>query len=460
MKIPFLLALAFTPLLSASAAPRPDIVVFLADDLSVKDCAPFGGRDIPTPNMDALARDGMSFDRAYVASPSCAPSRAALLTGLYPIRNGVMFNHQTARPEVRKWPAYFQALGYEVVAIGKVSHYGHVTSYGFDHAAFYDYHQDICVEKAVEWLAQRRSDKPLCFFVGTNWPHVPWPDRLALAPESVNLPAKIADTEATRRARARYAAAVENADRDLGLVRDAAKRYLPKDTLFVFTADHGSQFPFAKWNLYEAGLATPLIFAWPGHIPPDQRTSALVSWVDLLPTLLQAAGGNPATAAPDIDGRSFLPVLLGKASRHRDLIFASHSGDANMNFYPSRSVTDGHWKYIRNLGPDLEFHTHVDRAPGDTGYWPSWVKAAEKDPAIAELVKNYVHRPAEELYDLTRDPDERTNLAADPKYAADLKRMSGDLDAWMHSLRDKGIATDRAMKPKEEKPKKKEPVDP
>ena len=432
----------------AAAEPhRADIVLFIADDMSVKDSSAYGNTQIPGPNMAALAKEGLTFERAYATSPTCAPSRAALLTGCYNIRNGAMFNQQRARPDIKKWPAWFQALGYEVVAIGKVSHYGHVTTYGFDYAAFYNYHQDVCVEKAVEWLAARKSGKPLCLLVGTNFPHVPWPKHGTLSPEELALPARIADTPQTREARVRYAAAVTRADSDLGMVRDAARKYLPKDTLFVFSADQGAQWPFAKWNLYEAGLRVPLIVVWPGHVAAGRRTPAMVNWLDILPTLLEAAGADPQAAAPGIDGRSFMAVLNGRTDQHRDRVFATHSGDGDINFYPSRSVRLGSWKYIRNLDPALEFHTHIDLRPADTGYWPSWVEHARTNATIASLVRQYHHRPPEELYDLAKDPDELHNLAADPDRAADLARLRSALDEWMGSEQDQGIATDRAMKP-------------
>jgi len=104
----------------AGAAARPDIVVFLTDDQGQLDCTPYGGQGIRTPHMQRLADAGMTFTRAYVASPSCAPSRAALLTGLMPARNGAEANHSKPRAEIKKWPAYFQELGYEVVSFGKV----------------------------------------------------------------------------------------------------------------------------------------------------------------------------------------------------------------------------------------------------------------------------------------------------------------------------------------------------
>jgi uncharacterized sulfatase len=224
-----------------AGAAGPDIVVFIADDLSWADCSPFGGKGVPTPNMARLAKDGMSLTYAFVVSPSCAPSRAALLTGLDPMRNGAMLNHSRPRADLKKWPAYFKELGYEVVAIGKVAHYAQVAEYGFDHASHSKYHEDDCVDAAVKWLAARKPGKPLCLFVGTNWPHVPWPKESRLDPENLTLPPTLVDTIETRRARARYLQAVANTDRDLGLVYDAAAKYLGKDTLFLFSSDHGSE---------------------------------------------------------------------------------------------------------------------------------------------------------------------------------------------------------------------------
>src|SRR5688572_24121610 len=151
------------------AADRPHVVVFLADDLGWADCSPYGNKEIRTPNMARLAAAGMTFTHAFVASPSCAPSRAALLTGLDPMRNGAMLNHARPRADVKKWPAYFKDLGYEVVAFGKVAHYAQVTEYGFDHASHFRYHEDDCVEAAVAWLAARKPGKPLCLLIGTNW---------------------------------------------------------------------------------------------------------------------------------------------------------------------------------------------------------------------------------------------------------------------------------------------------
>jgi N-sulfoglucosamine sulfohydrolase len=161
----------------------------------------------------------------------------------------------------------------------------------------------------------------------------------------------------------------------------------------------------------------------------------MVSWVDLLPTLLEAAGGQ---VPQHIDGRSFLPVLQGKSDSHREQIFTTHSGDGRWNVYPMRSVRNGKWKYILNLHPEFAFTTHID-LPGDLGqrgYWRTWETSAKTNPAAAETVKRYHERPREELYDLASDPDEQDNLAPDPPYQAQLEKMRRELEVWMQEQGD------------------------
>ena len=432
----FLALLCTLGSVAAGSPAKPNIVIFLTDDHSQLDSQPYGSKTLRTPNMQRLADEGLTFTRAYVASPSCAPSRAALLTGLMPARNGAEANHSKPRADLKKWPADFRELGYEVVAFGKVSHYKHTADYGFDFFAHDTFHDHAGIPAAVEFLKKRESAKPLCLFVGTNWPHVPWPDKdLGYDPKELPLPAGSVDTPRTRQFRARYAAAVTKADDDLGLIFDTARAILGKQTLFLMSADHGAQWPFAKWNCYEAGVSVPLILSWPGVIKAGTRTDAMVSWVDFLPTLLEAAGGP---APDDIDGRSFLPVLRGKRSEHRDRIFTTHSTDGRKNIYPMRSVRMGNWKYIRNLHPEFAFTTHID-LPGDLGqrsYFRSWEAVAKTDPVAATIVKRYHARPAEELYDLAADPHEQRNLADDPAFQEKLKSLRSELDAWMHEQGD------------------------
>jgi N-sulfoglucosamine sulfohydrolase len=420
---------------AAAAADKPNLVVFIADDLGVLDCQPYGAQDVRTPNMQRLASEGLLFRQAFVASPSCAPSRAALLTGLMPARNGAEANHSRPRPEIKKLPAYLREQGYEVASFGKVAHYNHGKEYGFDLVGGEGFHNHEGIPAAVEFLKSRAKDKPVCLFVGTNWPHVPWPETEAYDAAQITLPPTHVDTPETRHWRARYYAAVSKADDDLGTIMDAVRQQLdPKNSYTFFTSDHGAQWPFGKWNLYDAGARVPLIVVGPG-IEAGVATDALVSWVDLLPTLVELAGGQPPA---DIDGRSFAAVLRGERPQHRDEIFTTHSGDGRFNVYPIRAVRDDRWKYILNLHPEYQHATHINRAASGDGhsYFRSWEAAANTDPRAAEIVRRYKERPAEELYDLMADPHEQHNLAAEPQQAMRLGAMRAKLAAWMQEQGD------------------------
>jgi arylsulfatase A-like enzyme len=426
---------------SLAAEPaRPNIVVFLTDDLGYLDTAPYGAKDVRTPNLSRLAEAGCTFANLFVASPSCAPSRAALLTGLMPARNGAEANHSRPREDVKKLPAYLKEHGYEVAAFGKVAHYRQNGLYGFDT------HDDRPDMKLVgEFLGKRDGKKPLCLFVGLHEPHVPWPANDGYDPKAIHLPPTHLDTPETREFRARYYTAVTTADTKLGEVYDLARKSFGDNLLFLFLSDHGAQWPFGKWNLYDAGIRVPFVAVWPGKVKPGSKGDALLSSVDLLPTLVEAAGGK---ASNEIDGRSFLGVLTGQSSAHRDRVFATHTNDGAMNVYPIRCVRTREFKYIRNLLPDCEHTTHIDRAKPVDGvhYWRSWVAATGKDPKAAALVQRYHERPAEELYDLSSDPHEQTNLAADPKHADRLKSLRAELDSWMKDQKDEGKVFNKPRK--------------
>lgn len=433
----FLLPAAVRPA-TAEEAGRPNIVVFITDDQSQLDCAAYGAKDVRTPNMQRLADAGMTFDHAYVASPACAPSRAALLTGLMPARNGAEPNHSRPRAEIKKWPAYFQELGYEVAAFGKVSHYKQAALYGFDHHAAGQFRAKGNMQAAKKYLDEYEGDKPVCLMFGTHQPHVPWPQPRGYESDDVKLPTTHVDTPTTRKFRAQYYTAVTKADQMLGTIYDLAREKLGEDTVFVFTSDHGAQWPFGKWNLYEEGTRVPLIVSWPGVTTPGERTDAMVSWVDLLPTLLEVAGGQPPSPPEKIDGRSFAGVLRGKSAKHREAMYTTHSGDGNFNVFPMRAVTDGRWKYILNLHPEFKYQSHITRAGNvdGAGYWVTWVEKANHDQRAAQVVQRYQRRPAEEFYDLKADPHEEHNLADDPQHAERRQAMRKQLENWMEQQGD------------------------
>lgn len=428
------LAQGFVP--AAGSASRPDIVFVVADDLSWTDIEPNGSPDARTPHMAKLARDGLLLSRAFSSSPTCTPSRSSMLTGDYPIRNGAHANHSNIKPGTKTLPHYLKTLGYRVVIAGKTD-IGPPYAFPFEYLGGSTFHPDAAKANLLSHLdttavdrlfATRDPDVPLALFTASYQPHVPWASDATYDPASLTLPPNTVDTPETRNARASYLTDVSDLDRELGDIRKSIEEHGDtKNTLLVFTGDHGAQFPFAKWNLYDPGIHIPLIVTWPGQIPADQTSNALVSLVDLLPTMIEAAGG---TAPEGIDGKSFMPVLTGRENDFHDAIFAAHTGDLNHNRSPMRAIRTDRWKLILNLNPDEKYVNALTENNKDSNYWDSWVEKAKTDPGAAALVTRYQHRPPIELYDLAVNPEENRNLAGDPKYDTVMADLRQRLDAW------------------------------
>jgi N-sulfoglucosamine sulfohydrolase len=315
---------------------KPNIVLFLADDQSVWDLGCYGNPAIRTPKMDQLASEGLRFNRAFTSTAMCAPSRSMLYTGLFPHRNGCHMNHGTTREGVKSLPHYLKPLGYRVVLAGK-THIKPKSAYPFEYISQKD------IDKVI------LGKQPYCLIIASQEPHTPH-QQGKYKPEDVTVPPYIPDIPAVRKDLAGYFTDIDSLDSELGqalaLVKASGKE---KDTLFIYTSDHGNSL-MAKWTCYESGLRVPMIVRWPGHIEPGSQTDAMISFVDVLPTFIEVAGGK----VPDkIDGQSFLAVLTGKQKEHRKWIYGTHTNQGIISGlpYPVRSVRNERYKYIRNLNP-------------------------------------------------------------------------------------------------------------
>jgi len=419
---------------------RPNIVLFVADDLGIGDTGPYGNQIVRTPHLDQLAKESLRFTRAFANSPTCVPSRAVLYTGLQPIRNGAYVNHSQCLTGVKSLPHYFGELGYRVAQAGK-QHFNPKSVFPFERVANSEtpepgfeknpaLRMDLNTAAVDGWLAGVGKEKPFFLVVADHSPHVVWPDKAEYKPEEVDVPPTHIDTPEYRRARARYYTDVTKMDANVGRVLESLKkRGFEQNTIFIFTSDQGPQLPFAKWNVYDAGLRAPLIVRWPGRVKPGV-TEAMVSHVDLLPTLIEAVGGK---AIAGLDGASYLRALEGKTKSHADYVFGLHTQDGVMNRTPQRSARTARYKYILNLSPEIAYTTHIDKATDHDGgreYWPSWEAKAETDARAAAILKRYHERPREELYDVIADPHETKNLINDPKLATALDELRAQLAAW------------------------------
>ena len=413
-------------LICGSIAAPPNLVVLLSDDLGRLDTSVYGSPDVRTPTLDSLAEQGMTFENAYVASPSCCPNRASLLTGLMPARHGAHPNHSHMKSGTKELTGVLKEMGYQIASLGKVKH----RRAKFDGCDFL-YQDPENMSRDLQKLIDsgELEDGPVCFFVGDRRPHVPWIEEMIYDPEKVILPSNFIDTLETREHWARYLSDITHMDAEMGRALDIVRKQFGEDFICLFTSDHGRQWPFGKWNLYDSGTRVPLIVTWPGQIKAGVRSDAFVSWVDLIPTLVDLAGG---TVPYDIDGKSFAKVLMGETQSHSDKIFTTHTGDTIYNIYPIRSVRVGNWKFIHNLRPDAIHTNHSDilRKPRSGGYWASWDAAAATDFRAAAIIKSYYTRPEFELFNLDDDLLEQQNLASENKYQSKLEEFQNVLSGW------------------------------
>ncbi|MEM7368134.1 MAG: sulfatase [Bacteroidota bacterium] len=422
--------------LSAQPIPKPNIIVYLADDLGYLDISVYGAEVVKTPVLQKLSREGMTFTNAFVTSPSCAPSRASLLTGLMPARNGAETNHSFPKEGVPYLIDNLKQSGYTVLAFGKVAHYKGNQKCGFD---FHLDQQVNLYENISGYFDTASIRSPICIFVGDRRPHVLWTEEMFYAPEAVDLPPYFIDTRSTREHRSRYYTDISGLDSEMGRVLHLLEKIFGEHTITLFSSDHGAQWPFGKWNLYDAGIRTPLIVKWPGKIQANSTTDAMVSWVDILPSLLDLV---KAELPKDLDGQSFKPVLFGESETCREVIYTTHTGDGKFNIYPMRSIRTEAYKLIINVEPDAYHsnHSDINRKSGAGKYWNSWNEEEAKDPRAAYIVNKYYQRPRRELYDLRTDKDEQMNLIDSPAYQTVLAELEARLDQWMRAHEDDGKA--------------------
>jgi N-sulfoglucosamine sulfohydrolase len=444
-----ILFLALVFLISPFAsAKQPNILLILSDDHGITDSGAYGNTVIKTPNIDSLAAEGMRFTSAFATEAICAPSRQSVYTGLYPMHHGGHRNHTEVKADTLSLPHYFMPLGYQVYMAGK-KHYGPAEAFPFidlkkSENTYSD--SDSLISgyfKAMEKIFNH-NDQPFFIMAATSLPHTlfglkeGYPEPTNYQPKEIPIPPYLVDTLETRTQRAGYYELVSQLDTEIGTLLTILNNSKAKEnTIVIYASDHGAGFAFEKWTNYDAGIRVPLIVKWPNNIIANSQSDALVSLIDLLPTLLEAADGE---APSTIDGQSFLPVLKGNSSSHRELIFATHTtlGIRNASdASPIRTVRSERFKYIRNLNPSGIFTNNVTEK--GQGGWFSWQKKAGNDLFAKQRVQLYQHRPAEEFYDLLNDPYELNNLAGQAPYKEQQDYLNKALDNWMVEQNDLGL---------------------
>lgn len=469
--VPCLLA---APLFAAES--KPNIVLAFADDLGRYasayrvDGVATAMDLIDTPNIDRIAKEGAIFQNAFVSAPSCTPSRAALLSGRHFFRNGS--HSQLHHPwngdakidpwnSVKGFGLMLQDAGYHIgwtykMHVSEDRMGGKKRNYQSAGKKFNSFSENVTKAKSIEagkkalldevrqnfraYLADRTSDdQPFFYWFNPTNTHRPWEQGSGKAiwgidPDQLEgrMPSFLPDVPEVREDFADYLGEALAFDAAVGvLIEELEKTGQMENTFFAVSGDHGAPgFPRGKCNLYDFGTQVPLMMRWAGHIAPGRDVQAPVSLLDLAPTFLNAAGLKPA---PDMNGQNLLPALAkdGSEDQLRDWVITGRethvntARDGNLP-YPQRAIRTGDYLYIINFKPDRypvavpplnTPDTDNRRMDIDFGPTRSWFVSREGDASIQEMWDlGFGLRPAEELYDLRKDPDNVHNLAGITAY--------------------------------------------
>lgn len=429
-------------------AGRPNIILFVTDDHS-PDAGCYGNKVIQTPHLDRLAAEGTRFTNAFCTTASCSASRSVILTGLHNHANAQyghehVYHHFRTYDNLKSLPVRLRDGGYRTARIGKL-HVGPATVYSFDQEIPANARNTVEMADRCNEFVSASDDKPFFLYFCTADPHrsvgtvaddpnkpnpfgnvkagFPGVKTVDYDPKDVIVPPFLPDTPVCRSELAQYYQSVSRVDQGLGRLIEILKDAGTYDrTVILFTSDHGIAFPGAKTTVYEAGLRVPMILRDPSA-SGGIVNSAMVSLVDLVPTILEFA--KIPVGRPPLHGRSFKTIASQADPSGWDEIYASHTFHEITMYYPMRVVRTRTHKLIWNIAHPLPY-------PFASDLWeaPTWQHIFEQGPKALygkRTVEAYIHRPKFELYDLEADPHEIHNLAGDQDSAKLLAALTEKL---------------------------------
>ena len=418
----FLLSAAFNLLCSSE---RPNVVFFIADDVSQDDFGCYGHPVIKTPHIDSLAANGMRFDNAYLTTSSCSPSRCSIITGRYPHNTGAPELHVRLPQEQIRFPELLREAGYYTVLSGK----NHM--FGNNDRAFDRITGGGGPGKEEDWVGHikdRPRDQPFFFWFASTDAHRGWgisEEAPQYDSKDVMIPPYLVDTPITREDLTGYYHEVSRFDYYIGLVTaELKKQGVLENTMIVVAADNGRPFPRCKSRMYDSGIKTPWVIHYPEKIKKPSVTQSLISVIDLSATCLDLAG----IKSPDcIQGRSYLPILKDPKMQVRQVVFAEHNWHVYRNH--ERMVRFGNYLYIKNNFPNQPnlCYESDDHYPAGAELWKAHA-AGKTQPNQQQVFANPCL--SEELFQVKKDPHQLSNLVSDKKHAKALKRARALLAKW------------------------------
>lgn len=437
---------------SAAAPPtptrRPNILFCLADDWSWPHASAYGDKVVKTPAFDRVAQEGVLFTHAFCATPSCTASRAAILTGQYPHRleeGAHLFGFLPKKFPV--YPDLLEAAGYHVGLTGaKGWAPGNYEAGGYARNPAGPRYPDFAA-----FLKSVPAGKPFCLWFGSLDPHRGYEPgsgkRGGLKAENVVLPPYWPDAPEIRGDVLDYYWEVQRFDREIGQMLELLEQAGQLDnTIVVITGDNGWPFPRCKANVYDGGTRVPLAVRWPAKIRAGRTLDDFVNLSDLAPTFLEAAGLQPS---PEMTGQSLLGLLTGtEPPGRRSAVFLERERHAlvrpGQGSYPTRAVRTHEFLYVRNLRPDRWPAGDPEGTGGfgpygdcDAGPTRKYLLDHRGEPAVDGMIELcFGKRPAEELYDLKKDPHQIHNVAGRSEYAVAQQELRARLDGWMRQTQD------------------------
>ncbi|NLX14077.1 MAG: sulfatase [Phycisphaerales bacterium] len=430
---------------------RPNILLCMADDWSWPHSPLYGDQVVRTPTFERIAAAGILFQNAFVSSPSCTPSRNALLTGQYHWRLEAGGNLWSAFPDgPRTYPNILEDRGYHVGAYRKAFGPGR------------DRERPVAgknYSSPQDFFKSRPPGVPFCFWFGSPDPHRPyeWQSGVnsGMKLQQVQVPPCLPDSVEVRTDICDYYYEVQRFDREVGELLDLLEKMGELDnTIIVMTGDNGWPFPRGKSNLYDLGVHAPLAIQWGNRIAKGRVVDDFVSLIDLAPTFLEAAGIEPLA---EMTGRSLMKLFesprSGMVDPTRTHVLTGKERHTpaqadNMDGTPMRALRNRDYLYIHNFEPDCWPAGHprssvfgpplgdIDNSPTKT-----FIVAHKHDP---ELGKYYelcaAKRPSDELYDLHKDPHQLHNVADDPEYAVILTTLKNQLMRELKETKDPRVA--------------------
>jgi len=401
---------------------KPPNILYLHSHDTGRYVQPYG-HPVPTPNIQHLADQGVLFREAFCGTPTCSASRACLLTGQYGHNNGMMglAHRGWSLNDYREHLVHtLRPAGYTSILIGEQHIAKRPEVIGFDRVIKIETTHVESVAPVARQVLQEPLPEPFFLSVGFFETHRDWLEPPSLRDALYSLPpANLPDTPETRHDMASYKASARSLDQGVGRVLETLDALgISQNTLVIFTTDHGLAFPGAKATLYDRGLGVMLIMRGPGGFLGGRVIDAMVSHLDIYPTVCELAGvPTPGFA----QGASLLPLVGGEVARLRSRLFAEMTWHAAYD--PQRAVRTQRWKYIRRFGERTRpVLANCDDSPSKT----------------LLLEHGWAERtvPFEQLYDLVFDPNEAANLAADPGHAEVVEDLREELHRWMTETED------------------------